>query len=101
MSQSIRKLLDDWEYDSGKNIRIINDKNGNPVMQVREMMGISEFFLEGRPDGSSYKGFNSVLDEVLSRLDKITVNLFLKKAILKSLIKKQKCFITDTFSVFR
>ena len=71
MSQSIRKLLNEWEYDSGKTIRIINDRRGNPVMQVREMMGISEFELEGRPDGSRYRGFDTVLDEVLSRIEKI------------------------------
>ena len=70
MSRSIRKLLNEWEHDSGKNIRIINDRMGKPVMQVREMMGISELELEGRPDGSFYMGFETVLDEVSLRIEK-------------------------------
>ena len=92
MSKSIRKLLDEWEYDSGKNIRIINDNSGNPVMQVREMMGISEFFLEGRPDGSRYKGFDTVLDEVLSRLDRNNSNFVLEASDLEEFNNEAKMF---------
>lgn len=92
MSQSIRKLLNEWEYDSGKTIRIINDRRGNPVMQVREMMGISEFELEGRPDGSRYRGFDTVLDEVLSRIEKSEKKFKLSEKDLDLLEKESKMF---------
>jgi hypothetical protein len=89
---SIRKLLNEWEYDSGKNIRIINDRRGKPVMQVREMMGISELELEGRPDGSFYKGFDTVLDEVLLRLEKNESSFVLSDNDLAELEKEAKMF---------
>ena len=92
MSQSIRKLLDEWEYDSGKTIRIINDCRGNPVMQVRELMGISEFFLEGRPDGSRYRGFDTVLDEVERRIEDSADSFKLAENDFEALDKESKMF---------
>ncbi len=92
MSQSIRKLLDDWKYDSTKNIRIINDSRGNPVMQVREMMGISEFVLEGRPDGSKYMGFDTVLDQIQNRLDVSEKEFILTDKDLELLDKEARMF---------
>ncbi len=92
MSQSIRKLLDEWKYDSGKNIRIINDSRGNPVMQVREMMGISEFVLEGRPDGNHYRGFNTVLEEVQNRIEASEKSFKLSDKDLEVLDKEARMF---------
>ncbi len=93
MSQSIRNLLDEWKYDPDKNIRIINTDNGSPVLQVREMMGISQFELEGRPDGNKYCGFDTVLDEVSSRLDnKEGSKLLLSDDELSELEKEAKQF---------
>jgi len=92
LSRSIRKLLNEWEHDSGKNIRIINDRMGKPVMQVREMMGISELELEGRPDGSFYMGFETVLDEVSLRIEKNESSFVLSDNDLAELEKEAKMF---------
>ena len=92
MSESIRNLLDKWKYIPEKNIRIINDENGHPILQVREMMGISQFELDGRPDGNKYHGYDSVLEEVSKRIKKADGIITLSDLDFSELEKEGKQF---------
>ena len=61
-------------------------------MQVREMMGISEFVLEGRPDGSRYRGFKTVLDEVEKRIEDSDDSFKLSDSDFEALDKESRMF---------
>ncbi len=70
MSNDITHILRDWKYESGNQIRIIVADDGREVLQVRQPLGIEQYELDGRPDGERPFGRESVLDEMLFRLDK-------------------------------
>ena len=61
-------------------------------MQVREMMGISEFVLEGRPDGSKYKGFKTVLEELEKRIEDSENSFELSESDFEALDKEARMF---------
>lgn len=61
-------------------------------MQVRELMGISELELEGRPDGSIYKGFDTVIDEVNFRIEQDEAGFSFSDIDLAELEKESKMF---------
>lgn len=67
MSQDIGNILSDWEYCEDNNIRIIHTESGKAVLQVRELMGISQYELDGRPDGKTIESFGTFLELVLDR----------------------------------
>ncbi|MDX9799839.1 MAG: UvrB/UvrC motif-containing protein [Spirochaetia bacterium] len=67
VSQDISSILDEWKYNEDKNVRIIYTSTGKAVLQVRELMGISQYELDGRPDGRKFDAFESFLDLVLER----------------------------------
>ena len=69
MSNDISNLLDDWEYDPEKAIRLITAEDGREVMQVRLPLGLEQYELSGRPDGGHPFGRGSMLEEVESRLE--------------------------------
>jgi len=70
MSDDISDILKRWEYDPENTIRIIRADNGREVLQVRQPLGVEQYELEGRPDGTkpmSKDTFLQVLEEKLSK----------------------------------
>ncbi len=68
MSQDISDILNSWEYDPEKTIRIIVARDGRQVLQIRLPMGIEQYELDGRPDGMRPFGKETVLEEYQERL---------------------------------
>lgn len=64
MSTDITHLLEEWPYDSENNARIITADDGRSVLQVRQPLGIEQYELEGRPDGLSPDGFDTLAELV-------------------------------------
>lgn len=67
MSHDISRILEEWEYSEENNIRIIHTDSGKAVLQVRELMGISQYELDGRPDGRKEGIFDSYLEYIIER----------------------------------
>ncbi|MBN1797606.1 MAG: UvrB/UvrC motif-containing protein [Spirochaetales bacterium] len=68
MNMDISPLLNKWEYDSEKNVRVIKLEDNRKVIQVRKVLGIEQYELEGRPDGKKPFGKASVLAEFNDRI---------------------------------
>ncbi len=64
MSTDITHLLEEWPYDGENNARIVTADNGRSVLQVRQPLGIEQYELEGRPDGLSPDGFDTLAELV-------------------------------------
>ena len=60
----------DWPYDSEKDTRIVKGDDDRDVLQIRTPMGLEQYELDGRPDGTRPHGMNSALDYHLARLEK-------------------------------
>lgn len=62
MSQDIQSLLDDWPYEPGQLcVRKITGEHGREKIQLRIEMGILQMEIDGRPDGQSPHGHESLL----------------------------------------
>ena len=68
MSIDITDILNEWDFDPDDQYRVVRARDGREVLQVRQPLGIEQYELEGRPDGSSPFGKESMLDEVTDRL---------------------------------
>ena len=68
MGTDITRLLEEWPYDSENSVRIITADDGRSVLQVRQPLGIEQYELDGRPDGKSPDGFETVVERVEHRL---------------------------------
>jgi hypothetical protein len=66
----IGQLLESWPYDADHNVRIGRGDDGREILQVRTLMGLEQYELEGRPDGQRPHGMESALEYHLQRLDK-------------------------------
>ena len=70
MSQDIGHILSDWDYDSARPaVRIITGRDGSPKIQMRIDLGLLQMEMNGRPDGQSPEGFESLLDYYESRAE--------------------------------
>lgn len=69
MDRDLTHILEDWRYDSDDQYRVIKARDGRRVLQVRQPLGIEQYELDGRPDGLRPFGKESVLMEMLDRLD--------------------------------
>ena len=69
MDRDLTEILEDWRYDSDDQYRVIKARDGRRVLQVRQPLGIEQYELDGRPDGMRPFGKESVLMEMLDRLD--------------------------------
>jgi hypothetical protein len=69
MDPDLKPLLDSWPYDPDDCVRVTALANGREVMQVRLPLGIEQYDLDGRPDGTQPYGADSVLDHYLIRLE--------------------------------
>jgi len=68
MGQDLTQLLSDWPYDPDNTTRIITAEDGRSVLQVRLPLGLEQYELEGRPDGSQPMGKPTVVDIVEDQL---------------------------------
>jgi hypothetical protein len=59
--------LKDWPYDPDKNIRLLRCPDGREVIQVRQPVGIEQYELDGRPDGTRPHDTESLLDYHVAR----------------------------------
>jgi len=71
MSESVdlRRILESWPYDPERESRIVPGERGRPILQVRTPMGIEQYELDGRPDGTRPYGKESALEHHLERLE--------------------------------
>jgi hypothetical protein len=69
MGADITDMLREWEFDPDNQIRIVQAEDGRQVLQVRQPMGIEQYELDGRPDGTKPFGKESVLEEYQARLE--------------------------------
>ncbi len=68
MSQDLSKLLREWPYDPDDAVRMITAEDGRSVMQVRRPVGIEQYELDGRPDGESPLGNDTVVEAIEGQL---------------------------------
>ncbi|MCW5755469.1 MAG: UvrB/UvrC motif-containing protein [Phycisphaeraceae bacterium] len=72
MNRDLTTLLDEWPYEPGQlNVRLIDGKNGEQLIQIRLDLGILQLRMDGRPDGVRPEGFASLLDMYETRLDEL------------------------------
>ena len=69
MDSDLKPFLDSWPYDPDDCVRVTKLANGRRVMQVRLPLGIEQYELDGRPDGTRPHGAESVLDYYLAHLE--------------------------------
>ncbi len=63
MSKDLSTLLNGWNYDPQRvNARWITGEDGLPKVQLRLDLGVLQMEMEGRPDGSTPRGYSSLLD---------------------------------------
>ena len=63
MSKDIASIVSGWPYDSNEvSARWIQADDGTRKVQLRLDLGVFQMALEGRPDGTSARGFPSLLD---------------------------------------
>ncbi len=67
MSKDLSHILEEWEYDPEKSIRVITADDGRQVLQVRLPLGIEQYELDGRPDGVRPFGKETLLEEFQER----------------------------------
>jgi hypothetical protein len=48
----LNSVLESWKYDEEDNVRRVTTDGGREVLQVRLPLGVEQYELEGRPDGS-------------------------------------------------
>ncbi len=92
MVQDISDILNGWEYSEDKNIRIIHTVSGKAVLQVRELMGISQYELDGRPDGKKIGLFTTYLELILDREGKEKSAFLLSPVDMKELESESRLF---------
>ncbi len=68
MTNDLTKFLAAWEYDPDHTTRIVQAEDGRKVLQVRLPLGIEQYELDGRPDGTRPFGTDSVVEFVEAQL---------------------------------
>jgi hypothetical protein len=62
MVRDLRTILDGWDFEPGKiSVRKIIGADTREKIQARVDMGVMQFEVDGRPDGSRPEGFESLL----------------------------------------
>lgn len=67
--RDLRQLLKEWPYDPENDARIIPGDEGRDILQVRTLLGIEQYELEGRPDGVRPYGLETALEYYLQRFE--------------------------------
>ncbi len=68
-SPDLRRILKTWPYDPERDARLIRGEDGREVLQVRTLLGIEQYEMDGRPDGLHPHGMESALEYHLRRLN--------------------------------
>ena len=58
----LRACMDSWPYNAEKNVRIGRGADGREIILVRQPMGLEQYELDGRPDGTRVRGMETLLD---------------------------------------
>ncbi len=66
--EDLTEILNAWPYDPEHAMRIITALDGRSVLQVRQPLGIEQYELDGRPDGTHPHGYGTILEYVQDRL---------------------------------
>lgn len=70
MSKDIAPILKGWDYESGTiNVRKVIGLDGVPKLQMRLDLGLLQMEMNGRPDGETPHGCESLLDYYERRLN--------------------------------
>jgi hypothetical protein len=67
----LKDWLADWPYDPEHTARVVRGSDGREIMQVRTPLGLEQFELQGRPDGSRPHNAESVFDFHRARREKM------------------------------
>jgi len=70
MLEDVSPILKSWPYDPENSVRKITSDDGTEKLQVRLPLGIEQYEIDGRPDGSRPHGFQSFLEYHMYRLKK-------------------------------
>src|ERR1019366_829721 len=65
----LRNCLESWPYDAARNVRIEHGVNGRDIILVRQLMGLEQYEVDGRPDGRKVNGMETVLDFHQARIN--------------------------------
>lgn len=63
----LRQILSSWPYDPENDARLLKGDDGRGILQVRTLLGIEQYELEGRPDGVRPRGMESALEHYLKK----------------------------------
>src|SRR5690606_16857874 len=75
MSQDISPILSGWPHEPGKlNVRIVQDGEGEPWIQVRLDLGLLQMRTDGRPDGQRPNGCESYLEHFEQLSDELEMD---------------------------
>lgn len=71
MSESVdlRRLLQGWPYDPDHDARLLRGEDGREILQIRTLLGLEQYELDGRPDGARPHGMESALEFYQQRLE--------------------------------
>jgi hypothetical protein len=68
-SADLRRILKSWPYDPENDARVVRGEDDRELLQVRTPLGIEQYEMDGRPDGSRPHGMESALEYYLHRLN--------------------------------
>lgn len=69
MRPDISDYLAEWPYDKDNDTRVIKGKDGKGKIQIRSEFGMSQFEIDGRPDGKRPFGKESLLEYYVGKLE--------------------------------
>jgi len=72
-SDDLRRLMKSWPYDPENDARIIRGEDGREVLQVRTLLGVEQYEMDGRPDGLRPHGMETALEFHQRRLEEARV----------------------------
>ena len=61
-SDDLRKLLQSWAYDPENDTRVVRGEDGREILQVRTVLGVEQYEMDGRPDGARPHDLGSALE---------------------------------------
>jgi hypothetical protein len=68
-SENLRRLMQNWPYDPENDTRLVRGEDGREVLQVRTVLGVEQYEVNGRPDGARPHEMESALEFQLQRFE--------------------------------
>jgi hypothetical protein len=59
---ALRSFLESWPYEAENNVRVARGADGREIILVRQLMGLEQYEIDGRPDGQRVHGMESFFD---------------------------------------